>query len=79
MDHEVLASDFGSSLTFHGGVDNQHTLPFGSPDEVRAQVRENLEMFRSARGYIVAPCHNIQPNTPTENIVAMYEAVHELG
>ncbi len=79
MEREALARDFGASLTFHGGVDNQHTLPFGSPDEVRAQVRENLEMFRSARGYIVAPCHNIQPNTPTENIVAMYEAVHELG
>lgn len=79
MEREALARDFGASLTFHGGVDNQHTLPFGSPDEVRAQVRENLEMFRSARGYIVAPCHNIQPNTPRENIVAMYEAVHELG
>jgi uroporphyrinogen-III decarboxylase len=34
-------------------------------------------MFRHARGYIVAPCHNIQPNTPTANIVALYDAVHE--
>lgn len=77
MERDALAHDFGPSLVFHGGVDNQQTLPFGTPDEVRQQVRENIEMFGSCRGYIVAPCHNIQPNTPTQNIVAMYEAVHQ--
>lgn len=79
MERDALARAFGPRLVFHGGIDNQHTLPFGTADDVRAQVRENLEMFRAARGYIVAPCHNIQPNTPTGNIVAMYEAVHEFG
>lgn len=76
MEREALARDFGGKIIFHGGVDNQWTLPFGTADQVRAEVRENLRVFKDCR-YIVAPCHNIQPNTPTENILALYEAVHE--
>ncbi len=79
MDREALARDFGASLVFHGGVDNQQTLPFGTPDEVRREVRDNIRTFHACKGYVVAPCHNIQANTPTENIVAMYEAVREFG
>jgi uroporphyrinogen decarboxylase len=79
MARDILARDFGSSLIFHGGVDNQQTLPFGTPQDVRRQVAENISIFRDARGYIVAPCHNIQANTPTANIVAVYEAVREFG
>jgi len=79
MDREGLVRDFGKSLIFHGAVDNQHTLPFGTPEDVRAEVRENLRIFREAKGYIVAPCHNLQPNTPTANILALYEAVDEFG
>jgi len=75
MDRAALARDFGPSLVFHGGIDNQHTLPFGTPAEVAAQVRENLDLFRTCKGYIVGPCHNLQVNTPTENVVAMYEAL----
>jgi uroporphyrinogen decarboxylase len=75
MEREGLARDFGASLVFHGGVDNQQTLPFGTPDDVRRQVAENIAIFHGGKGYIVAPCHNIQANTPTENILAMYEAV----
>lgn len=79
MARDQLARDFGSSLIFHGGVDNQQTLPFGTPQDVRSQVAENIRMFRDARGYIAAPCHNIQANTSTANIVALYEAVGEFG
>ncbi|MGA3168717.1 MAG: uroporphyrinogen decarboxylase family protein [Terriglobia bacterium] len=79
MDREGLARDFGKSLVFHGGVDNQQTLPFGTPGDVRREVAENIRIFRSCKGHIVAPCHNIQPNTPTENILALYEAVEEFG
>jgi uroporphyrinogen decarboxylase len=79
MEREALARDFGSALIFHGGVDNQRTLPFGAPEDVRREVRENIRIFRGCRGYIAAPCHNIQANTPTENIVALYEAVQEFG
>lgn len=73
MDRESLKDLYGNSLIFHGGVDNQYTLPFGTPDEVRNEVLENLEILGNDGGYIIAPCHNIQPNTPIENILALYE------
>lgn len=75
MERESLAAEFGRQLVFHGAVDNQRTLPFGSPDDVRREVRDNLAIFKDTRGYIVAPCHNIQANTPTANILALYQAV----
>jgi uroporphyrinogen decarboxylase len=74
MDRARLKSDFGNRLTFHGGVDNQQTLPFGTPEAVRAEVEENLALLGRGGGYILAPCHNIQAITPPENIVALYEA-----
>lgn len=76
MDREGLASDFGDRVVFHGAVDNQQTLPYGTAEDVRREVRENIEIFRNTKGYIVAPCHNLQANTPTENVVALYEAVY---
>jgi uroporphyrinogen decarboxylase len=79
MDRERLARDFGSKLVFHGGIDNQHTLPFGTAADVRSEVAENIRVFRDCRGYVVAPCHNLQANTPTQNVVALYEAVEEFG
>jgi uroporphyrinogen decarboxylase len=79
MDRAALARDFGDRLVFHGGIDNQRTLPFGSPDGVRREVEENLAAFACCKGYVVAPCHNIQANTPTANILALYETVNEKG
>ena len=79
MERETLAREFGSSLVFHGGVDNQHTLPFGSAADVRREVADNIRIFGDGKGYVVAPCHNLQANTPTENVVALYEAVEEFG
>jgi uroporphyrinogen decarboxylase len=78
MDREALARDFGDKIIFHGAMDNQQTLPFGTADDVRAEVLENMRIFKDAR-WICAPCHNLQPITPTENIVAMYNTVYELG
>jgi uroporphyrinogen decarboxylase len=78
MEREGLVRDFGKRIIFHGAMDNQQTLPFGTVDEVRAEVHENLRIFAGAR-WICAPCHNLQPITPTENIVAMYETIHEYG
>ncbi|MCC7144849.1 MAG: hypothetical protein IT443_00225 [Phycisphaeraceae bacterium] len=81
MERQRLVKDFGHRIIFHGAVDNQHTLPFGSPADVRQEVRENLDIFRVRHGgrYICAPCHNLQPVTPTANIVAMYETLQEFG
>lgn len=78
MDRSELKREFGGRLCFHGGVDNQKVLPFGTVDEVRQEVIDCLDQLGSdGTGYILAPCHNIQPNTPIENILAMYEVAHE--
>jgi uroporphyrinogen decarboxylase len=78
MERDELVADFGQHIIFHGSIDNQQTLPFGTVDQVVAEVRESIEIYRPAR-WICNPCHNIQPNTPTVNIVAMYEAIHQFG
>lgn len=73
-DLKNLKETFGQRICFHGGVDNQETLPFGTPDDVRAEVRWLKSTLWSDRtGFILAPCHNLQPITPVENIIAMYE------
>jgi uroporphyrinogen decarboxylase len=79
MDRESLKAEYGLSLVFHGGMDNQRTLPFGSVDDVRREVEDNLRLLGRGGGYILAPCHNIQAITPPENVVALYEACRELG
>jgi len=79
MEREGLARDFGKSLVFHGGVDNQQTLLFGTPEDVRREVADNIRIFGKGKGYVVAPCHNLQPNTPVANILALYESAHEWG
>jgi uroporphyrinogen decarboxylase len=79
MEREGLKRDFGSRLIFHGGVDNQRTLPFGTVEDVRREVIDNIRILGEGGGYILAPCHNIQSITPPENIVAMYETGFEYG
>jgi len=79
MEREGLKRDFGDRILFHGGMDNQYTLPFGTVDEVRQEVRDNLRILGAGGGYILAPCHNIQAVSPPENIVAMYETCYREG
>jgi uroporphyrinogen decarboxylase len=79
MDRAELKRRFGRRIAFHGAVDNQQTLAFGSPEEVRREVTDNIRLLGEGGGYILAPCHNIQAVSPPENIVAMYEAAYELG
>lgn len=79
MDRAELKATFGDQIVLHGGMDNQQTLPFGTVDEVRREVNENIEIMGRDGGYILAPCHNIQVITPPENIVAMYEAGYTYG
>jgi len=78
MDREGLVRDFGDRIIFHGSIDNQQTLSYGSPGDVMREVSESVEIYSGAR-WICAPCHNIQPISPTENIVAMYETIYRLG
>jgi uroporphyrinogen decarboxylase len=79
MGRRALIKDFGCRIAFHGGMDNQQTLPFGTVRDVENEVLENLEILGKAGRYILAPCHNIQANTPVENIIAMYETAHKNG
>jgi len=77
MDRAALKRDFGDQIVFHGAMDNQYTLAFGTVDEVRQEVIDNLQILGAGGGYILAPCHNIQAVSPPENIVAMYETAYE--
>ncbi|MCX6563674.1 MAG: uroporphyrinogen-III decarboxylase-like protein, partial [Candidatus Aminicenantes bacterium] len=79
MERAELKRDFGDRIVFHGAMDNQRTLPFGTVDEVRREVLDNLRIMGEGGGFILAPCHNIQPLTPPENVVAMYETGYENG
>jgi uroporphyrinogen decarboxylase len=77
MNRGELARQFGGRIVFWGGAaHNQRTLPFGSPQEVRREVRQSIELFTDAGrrgGYVTAPIHNIQADVPAANIVALYE------
>jgi uroporphyrinogen decarboxylase len=79
MDREGLKRDFGDKLILHGGVDNQHTVPFGSVEDVRQEVIDNIRILGAGGGYILAPCHNLQAISPAENVVALYETGYEYG
>ena len=78
MDPHMLKRDYGDKLVFWGGgVDTQQTLPFGTPQEVRDQVRERIEIFAPSGGFVFSTIHNLQANTPIENVLAMFEVVKE--
>jgi len=78
MDPRELKERYGSRIVFWGGgVDTQHTLPFGTPEEVRGQVLSRCEVFSRGGGYVFNPVHNIQAGTPVRNIVALFEALGE--
>jgi len=79
MDRELLQQKYGDKIVFHGAMDNQYTLAFGSKEEVRQEVIDNINILGENGGYILAPCHNIQTVSPPENIITMYETAYERG
>jgi uroporphyrinogen decarboxylase len=80
MDTRQLKRDFGSEITFWGGgIDTQQVLPFGTPEQVRDEVRRRIDDLAPGGGFIFAPVHNIQPFVPPENIVTAYETAHRYG
>lgn len=79
MEAKILKARFGNKVCFWGGVDTQNTLPFGTPAQVKEEVKRCIDIFAPGGGYVVAAIHNIRPEVPPENIVAMVEAVHEFG
>ena len=80
MDPEGLKKEFGDKLTFWGGgIDTQHVLTEATPEVVKEHVKRNVGIFKPNGGYVFAQVHNIQPGTPVENILAMYEAYKEIA
>jgi uroporphyrinogen decarboxylase len=73
MQPEQLKADFGDRLCFHGGIDTQWLLPFGTPQEICAEVRRYSQTLGNNGGYILAPAHLFQPDVPPENILAVYQ------
>lgn len=80
MEAKALKRDFGKDITFWGGgINTQKTLPFGTPEQVRKEALECLEVFSQDGGYVFNTIHNIQAKTPVENVVALVEAVREFN
>lgn len=77
MDTKRLKREFGRDMAFWGAIDTQAVLPRGTPQDVRDEVRRRIEDLAPGGGYILCAVHNIQPDVPPENIVAMYEAALE--
>jgi hypothetical protein len=80
MDPVQLKKEFGEQIVFWGGgVETQTTMAFGSPEEVRKEVLQRCEIFAEKGGFVFTSVHNIQADTPLENIVAMIDAVKEFN
>lgn len=80
MEPQALKNKYGDRITFWGGgVNTQHTLAFGKPEEVRAEVLERCRIFAPGGGFIFNAIHNVQALTPIENMVAMMEAVRDFN
>ncbi len=80
MGADELKKEYGQDIVFWGGgVDTQHELMFGTPEEVRTQVLKHCEIFGRDGGFVFNTVHNIQGNTPVQNVVALFDALHEFN
>ena len=79
METAKLKQEYGDQLGFCGAVDTMHVLPHGTPEDVRAEVRQRIRDLAPGGGYVITAVHNIQPDVPPENIVTMYDSARELG
>ncbi len=79
MDYTKIKRDFGGRIAFHGAISIQKTMPYGTPDDVRREVRDRAEKLGPRGGYIFCTAHNMQADTPLENVVALFEAYKKSG
>ncbi len=77
MEPAGLKRDFGKQVTFHGAIDTQYILPFGTPEEVKAETIRCIQALGTEGGFILGPCHNVQPDVPPENLASMFRAAQE--
>lgn len=79
MDTKKLKADFGDKITFWGGIDTQHVLPFGTAGDVENEVKKRIADLAPGGGYVLTPVHNVQKGVSPENICTMYDAVEKYG
>ncbi len=79
MEPEKLKAEFGDRLSFHGAVDAQEVLPYGTPEVVEQEVRRLVNILGKNGGYLLASCHSIQPDVPPENIKALFSADRKIS
>jgi uroporphyrinogen decarboxylase len=79
MSPEYLKKTFGDKLCYRGCISTAGPLAYGTPEDVRRNVKETLEIMMKGGGYHFAPTHAIQDNSPTENVIAMYQSAHDYG
>jgi uroporphyrinogen decarboxylase len=79
MDTAELKKMFGEDITFWGSIDTQQIMPFGTPRDVRDEVKRRIDALAPGGGFVLAAVHNIRPDVPPENIIAMLEAAREYG
>ena len=77
MDVEQVKREYGKHLTFHGGISTQQTLPYGTRDDVRAEVRHRIATIGAGGGYVCAPAHDIPGDVPVENMLALIETLQD--
>jgi len=78
MDAQELKKRYGKSLTFWGGgVDTQKTLPFGTPEQVREEVKRRIDVFAPGGGFVFNAIHNVQAKTPIENLCALFDVLND--
>ena len=79
MDTAYMKKEYGRDITFWGGIDTQHVLPFGTPDDVRQEVKRRVDDLADGGGYVLGSVHNIQAEVPPQNVMAMVEAAREVS
>jgi uroporphyrinogen decarboxylase len=80
MEPGRLKHDFGDRIVLNGCIDTHHLLIKGTPDLVRQRTREILEIMKPGGGYVASPSHDyLLPETPVENVLALYETIREYG
>jgi uroporphyrinogen decarboxylase len=77
MEFESLVRRFAGKVVLHGSIDTQQTLPFGTPDDVRREVKSRCDLFRARGGFVLGASQHLMPEIPLENIYAMYDAAKE--